>query len=167
MEHHVCIRISYFIPGSWQQAKSLRDIDNFLVDDDEHNRAGCLAMKTSKNRWLCAESDNQTIIANRGTIGPWEKFDISSPKPGYFAIRAWTGRYLSAATNGVVNISSSDIGRNETWSIFTRNHAIALKSSHGKYLSAQPNGHLEATQTSISDYEQFYHQDDNDRQWKM
>ena len=124
-------------------------------------------MKTANKRWFCAESDNKTIIANRGTIGPWEKFDISSPKPGYFAIKAWTGRYLSAAANGVVTISSSDVGDNETWSIFMRNHAIALKSSRGKYLSAEPNGQLKANQSSITDYEQFFPYDESDPLWKM
>lgn len=153
--------------GSWQKVNSLADIDHFLVDDNEYNRPGCLALKTSRKRWLCAESDNQTIKANRGSIGPWEKFELSSSKPGYFSIKAWTGRYLSAAANGKVTISSSNIGQNETWSIFTRNHAIALKSSHGKYLSAQPNGMLEAAQSTISNYEQFYPYEESDSKWKM
>ena len=146
---------------------SLAEIDHFLVDDNEYNRAGCLALKTSRKRWLCAESDKQTIKADRGSIGPWEKFEIISSKPGFFSIKAWTGCYLSAAANGIVKISSTNVGPNEVWSLFIRNHAIALKSSHGKYLSAQPNGILEAKQGSISNYEQFFPYDDSDTQWKM
>ena len=146
--------------------KSLEDVDHFLVEDNEYNRAGCLALKTSRKRWLCAEADNQTIKADRGSIGPWEKFELVSQKSGYFSIKAWTGRYLSASANGAVNIASANVGPNETWAIFTRNHALALKSSHGNYLSAQPNGLLEARQSSIGNYEQFYPYEESDRQWK-
>ena len=146
--------------------KSLADIDHFLVDDTEYNRAGCLALKTSRKKWLCAESDNQTIKGDRASIGPWEKFVVLSAGTGSFNIKAWTGRYLSASADGSVNIGSSKISANETWSIYTRNHAIALKSCHGRYLSAQPNGQLDANQSSMGNYEQFYPYEEGDSRWR-
>ena len=60
-------------------------------------------------KYLVAESDG-TANANRGAIGPWEKFTLVTHPDGSVSLRSHHGKYLVAESDGRLNANRSAIG---------------------------------------------------------
>ena len=60
--------------------------------------ADCIVLKSCFGEWLC--SDRDTLIANRGEVGPWEKFTPIPMGGNTVAIRSDFGKYPVAEKNG-------------------------------------------------------------------
>ena len=57
-----------------------------------------MVLRSHHDKWMCADRD--TLIANRGEVGPWEKFTPIPMGGNTVAIRSDFGKYLVAEKNG-------------------------------------------------------------------
>ena len=60
-----------------------------------------MVLRSHHDKWMCADRD--TLIANRGEVGPWEKFTPIPMGGNTVAIRSDFGKYLVAEKNGKAN----------------------------------------------------------------
>lgn len=57
-----------------------------------------IVLKSHHGKWLC--SDHDTLIANRGEAGPYEKFTPEPHPDATIAFKTHFGKYLCAEKNG-------------------------------------------------------------------
>lgn len=99
------------------------------------------------------------VYSNSQFIGSWEKFKISPSReiPGTFDIRSNAGFYLISDLSGSVSVGS---GSPSSWTSWILEHQggdkYLIKSFHGKYLSAHPEGHVDATDRGGLDRSLFH-----------
>jgi hypothetical protein len=121
------------------------------------------SIKSVHGKYLSAQPLG-TAELNRTSIGDWENVTIEPipGQPGKYGIKSTFGKYLSVQPNGTVLWNRDKVGEWETIEI-PLNDAPSqpisppslypipgisgskktIKSVHGKYLSAQPNGTAE------------------------
>lgn len=112
--------------------------------------------------YVAAESGGGSfLVANRGSIGPWERFELVQVIPGVsvYALRAHNGQYVAAegGGGGAVNANRNQIG---LWEQFFMEDLgggqVAFMTSGGHYLRVNvPGGVLDAVPTSRGLWETF------------
>ena len=118
----------------------------------------------ANNKYVVAENNgNDPLIANRGAVGPWEKFDLIDLGNDKIALRAQAnGRYVCAENQGNAPlIANRDaIG---SWERFTLIHnadgTVSLRAeANGMLVVAEDGGSkpLIANRSAIGQWEKFY-----------
>ena len=114
---------------------------------------GKVAFKSVHGRYLSAQPDGRAEW-NRDRADAWEYFHLEKRENGKIALKSAHGKYVSAQPDGSVQINRGTAPRGG-WEEFTVQlplikpisdsgyDVVRLKSVHGKYLSAQPDGRAE------------------------
>ena len=142
-------------PEGWGKVKNEESVWRFFnpLEDD----TPCIVLRSHHNKWLCAEDDESTITNNRTEIHRWEKFEITPSEDGFFGLKTWKGKYLSAQPDGTLEANRDDLNEWEKFELFMHGDEImALRSIHGKWLSAQPDGRMEVNRDNLDIWETFY-----------
>ena len=138
-------RVDFEISNSPQQPASLTS-SNQIVN-------GKVVIKSVHGKYLSAQPDGRAEW-NRDRADVWEYFHLEKRQGGKIALKGAHGRYVSAQPDGSVQINRGSAPPGG-WEEFTvEQHfiqpvgrggydVIRLKSSQGKYLSAQPDGRVE------------------------
>ncbi|MDX6352178.1 MAG: hypothetical protein QOF84_6968 [Streptomyces sp.] len=102
------------------------------------------------------------LIANRTSVGTWEKFDVIDAGSGHIALRAKAnGKYVTAENAGADPLiaNRASVGPWETFKLVTNSSGTVslLAQINGKYVTAENGGDkaLIANRTSIGTWEQF------------
>uniref|UniRef100_A0A7M5V0H6 Uncharacterized protein n=1 Tax=Clytia hemisphaerica TaxID=252671 RepID=A0A7M5V0H6_9CNID len=115
-----------------------------------------ISLKSFHNKIVAAEKDG-SATANRKNVGAWEKFKVqvvSGSKIGIMSLQ-WK-KYLVAEANGEVNANRPKLGGWETFDVEkVSDTKIGLKTAHGKYVIAFPNGQLKGTAKARKSWEEF------------
>jgi len=114
---------------------------------------GKVAFKSVHGRYLSAQPDGRAEW-NRDRADAWEYFHLEKRGNGKITLKSAHGKYVSAQPDGSVQINRGTAPRGG-WEEFTVQlhfikpvsgsgyDVVRLKSVHGKYLSAQPDGRAE------------------------
>ena len=141
LEHRVDFEIQ-----SPSQQSSTPTSSNDIVE-------GKVAFKSVHGKYLSAQPDGRAEW-NRDRANAWEYFHLEKRKGGKIALKGAHGKYVSAQPDGSVQINRGAAPPGG-WEEFTVEHhfiqsvgrggydVVRLKSSHGKYLSAQSDGRVE------------------------
>lgn len=100
------------------------------------------------------------VHANRGAVGPWEKFLLVSLTPSNVAMGSWRGYFCAEnGGGGPVHANRAQIGPWETATL-VRNPSgtVSLRSQNGNYLCAENGGGSVCNwnRTAIGEWEQFW-----------
>jgi len=100
------------------------------------------------------------VLADRGAVGPWEKFLLVALTPQHVAMSSWCG-YFSAEDGGgqAVHANRRAIGPWETATLIRNpNNTVSLQAPAGHYLTAETGGGRECNwnRTAIGPWEQFW-----------
>eukprot|EP00727_Mastigamoeba_balamuthi_P000462 m51a1_g10412 putative endo- -beta-glucanase (583) ;mRNA; f:68291-70292 len=117
--------------------------------------------------------DNPRVMAAYNTVAQgWETFTvgfIESELQGRVSLKTAFGTFVSAQDDGKIVADRSSV---QAWEVFTienspaRPSAIAFKSAHGKYISANPDNHqVTCDRDSASDWESFFPESRGNNQW--
>lgn len=117
----------------------------------------------ANSRFVTAESAGaKSLIANRDSVGLWERFDQIDLGNGSIAVRARAnGRIVSAVDAGASALIAdrTAIGTWETFQLVDNSNGTVslLASANGKYVTADNGGAdpLIANRTAIGTWEQF------------
>jgi len=107
---------------------------------------GKFAFKSTHGKFLSVLNDGY-FSADQTFVGDWEMFDIelNDLEEGYVTILGTHGHYLSADLEGKVFASRDKSGKSETFERWVLGPTqVAFKSAYGKWLTADPEGHLSA-----------------------
>jgi GH25 family lysozyme M1 (1,4-beta-N-acetylmuramidase) len=115
------------------------------------------------NRYVTADNYGRApLIANRTSIGLWEKFDVVNAGSGFVALRAHVnGRYVTAEKAGTLPLiaNRTAIGSWEKFRIITNadGSISLLANANGRYVTAENYGNdpLIANRTAIGTWEKF------------
>jgi len=90
----------------------------------------------SVGKYVCAES-NQSVVANRDAVGPWEEFSLEQSGSN-IALRTAHGFLLCAEPSGLVIGNRTAVGPWEQFSIcLAAGQTVAFRHAHGKLLCAE------------------------------
>ena len=129
-------------------------------------RDGCerMVLKSGHGKWLCAE--HNTLVANRGEPGPWEKFTPIPQGGNTVALRSDFGKYMVAEKNGSANINREKVSAWEKFYVYkcvgegavgAGKTGIAFKSfAFNKFLVAEPNGTVNCNRDIAGGWEKWY-----------
>ncbi|MDD5736071.1 MAG: hypothetical protein PHQ39_11460 [Methanothrix soehngenii] len=121
-----------------------------------------VSLQANNYQYVCAElGGGDGVVANRDSVGAWEKFRLIDLGAGYAALRAQNGQYLCAegGGGGAVVANRNSIGAWETFQVVELgSNRIALRAANGKYLCAEGGGAwpVVANRGSIGAWESFY-----------
>lgn len=113
-----------------------------------------VGIKTASGKFFNCEKFNFQLSCNATSIRQKQTFVLEPTDDGKWLIRSWLNKHLSAHELGEVSIKTDGRGPSELWTLEFLNGLVALKSSHGKYLSADENN-LICKAASIGDREKF------------
>jgi hypothetical protein len=136
------------------------DADKFRIVT---NADGSVSLRSKLNgKYVSADSEDRSLVANRDTIGPWEKFtkyaDGVGPNP---IVAGVNNRYVTAESAGAKPLIANRQldGLWENFQIVNLGAGnIALKSAvNGKYVCAESAGRkpLVANRTAVGPWETF------------
>eukprot|EP00933_Yihiella_yeosuensis_P064779 TRINITY_DN6829_c0_g1_i3.p1 TRINITY_DN6829_c0_g1~~TRINITY_DN6829_c0_g1_i3.p1 ORF type:complete len:951 (+),score=151.03 TRINITY_DN6829_c0_g1_i3:300-3152(+) len=98
--------------------------------------------------WQC-----QTKSRLRRSSGPGGGI---SAKPNSVSFRSWKGTYLTASMDGNMNGLGEAFDAGAVFELIRNGDGtIALVAQNGKYVKAEPGGHLSATADELEDWEKF------------
>lgn len=121
-----------------------------------HNaQAETIALQSAHGKYVVAES-NGAANANRGAIGPWERWALIRHGDGTVSLRSHHGLYLVAESNGTANANRRAIGPWERWRMQSHGDGtVSFHSHHGRWLVAESNGGLNANRPNLGPWERF------------
>lgn len=78
--------------------------------------SGKIGLRAANGQYVCAEGGGESLIVNRGVLGPWETFTVLRIDQAHIALQACNGRYLRAVNGGggAVIPAAPQAGRHET-----------------------------------------------------
>lgn len=113
-----------------------------------------VGIKTSFGKFLNCEKFNFQLSANATAIRQKQTFVLEPTDDGKWLIRSWLNKHLSAHELGEVSIKTDGRTKSESWTIEFLNGLVALKSGHGKYLTADENN-LQCKAAAVGEREKF------------
>lgn len=135
-----------------------------------------IALRGAHGRYFVAERDGRAN-ANRGRIGPWERFIVgdaggSAPNRALtwgatISLRSAHGRYVVAERDGALNANRQRVGPYERFTVLDPSNTrrasgavpcgatIALRSTHGRYVVAESDGAANANRARIGSWERI------------
>lgn len=122
-----------------------------------------IVLKSHHGKYLCAEHD--TLVANRGEAGPWEKFTPVPQKDNTIALKTAFDKYLCAEGNGTANVNRPWAREYEWFYVYkcvgegganAGKECLAFKSfAHNKWLVADDNT-VNCNRTEVGTLEKWY-----------
>eukprot|EP01012_Entosiphon_sulcatum_P024219 TRINITY_DN293_c0_g1_i1.p1 TRINITY_DN293_c0_g1~~TRINITY_DN293_c0_g1_i1.p1 ORF type:complete len:259 (-),score=45.22 TRINITY_DN293_c0_g1_i1:47-802(-) len=133
---------------------------DFEVWHLENQEDGTVGLKSHHKKYLCMEG-NLTLIADRKAVGGWESFVILPVPNDKISIRAFeSGFFLSGKPDFQVIADAVTAHANEAWTVVYTPAGppggFALRSAHGRFLCAQPDGRVVADREAPGERESFY-----------
>ncbi|MFC9843781.1 xylosidase [Streptomyces sp. NPDC127595] len=108
------------------------------------------------------DAGSDSLVANRTSVGPWEKFDVLDAGDGNIALRSQANNNFVTAENAGAKpliANRTAIGSYETFQLITNSSGtVSLRARiNAKYVTAEDAGAdpLIANRTSIGNWEQF------------
>ena len=140
-------------------------------DREVVNEAYCpscptVALLGSNGLWVAAEGGGgQELVANRSSVGIWEKFKVHDRGGGNYALQAFDSRFVMAVGGGggSLQATADQIGSWETFAaVGLGGNAISLRAQTGHYWYRTPPGYypvdmLFAASYSPGIYGTFYY----------
>lgn len=124
-----------------------------------------IALKAQvNNKYVSAENGgNSPLIANRTSIGPWERFRVVNPGQGFVALQSLANnRFVTAEDNGRKPAIARGTGTPGTWQKFIWQQNgdgtfSLLSHANSQYLTAENAGNspLISARTRIGRWEKF------------
>ncbi|MDC0434552.1 DUF1929 domain-containing protein [bacterium] len=138
------VRATASVVAGWEQF----DMNSF--DDTSYSFLGAF------RRYLSSNSDG-VLKANPRQAGVAESFALVDPDPvQQITILGNSGNYLSADIQGNATATSDEADGNAIWTIEQVGQGtVALKSSHGFYMSALRNGRLQVNRSQVLGWEKY------------
>jgi len=102
--------------------------------------SGVIGLKSSKGKFLCL--DHAKLIADRASMGGWEKWTIHDGGGDKIGFTAHTGKFLAVEANGVIVANREKLGGWEKFTPVGSNGVWAFKAWTGKYLGLDDGGLL-------------------------
>jgi hypothetical protein len=100
---------------------------------------------------------SEAVTADAELIGPTEELDLLDCGSGFFAIRNFAGRFLTAQPEGKVEASAESVRDWERYRLVRANQGrFGVLTFHDSFLCATPEGELVADRTWLRDWEEFY-----------
>ena len=122
-----------------------------------------IVLKSAHGKWMCAE--HHQLVANRGEVGPWEKFTPIPQGGNVVALKSDHGKYVVAESNGQANVNRSQVAAWEKFYVYkcvgegsmAGKPCIAFKSlAHNKFLVAEPDGTVNCNRNACGPWEKWY-----------
>lgn len=122
-----------------------------------------VSLQSAHGKYVCAEVNN-TVIANRDGVGPWETWEIEHIDADHVAVKSHHGGYLrawledGAFPKGAVTADRFDPPQGwETWKVEIQSDGrVAFRSGDGvHYLCAESDGKMVTNRTEIGSWETF------------
>jgi hypothetical protein len=114
----------------------------------------------ANNRAVCADgnfSTPGTLIANRDTVGPWERFVVEDAGNGTIRLKAnYNGQYVGLGSGNTL-IANKTQATAERFVWGAAGNYITLRASNNNYVCAENAGSspLQASRATVGDWEQF------------
>jgi hypothetical protein len=106
---------------------------------------------------MAVSTRSGAVTADAGTIGPSEEFDLLECGDGLLAIRTLQGTYLAARADGKLGTEvDSHSAAAKFRLVLARSGRLGLLTNHDCFVSASPEGVLEADRRWLRDWEEFY-----------
>lgn len=127
------------------------------------------SLRAYNGRFVCADKSREnTLVADRPRIGPWEAFEIVPLDGKRAALKAWNGNYVCAdAGRGDILVADrTEVGPWETFEIVHQGGGrIALKAHNGRFVcSDKTRGDiLVADRVKVGEWEIFERIDHSER----
>ena len=115
------------------------------------------AFKSWNGKYVCAEPDG-TIIANRDHKSKWEMFKVEDLGNQNIALKSHHGKYVSACGEScgyAVNANRENREKSEVFKVEEQHDGVSLKTSHNRYVTAEPNGTVKADRLIAQGWETF------------
>ena len=97
------------------------------------------------------------MFANRGAVGPWEKFAVHSHGGNVVSLKAANGRWVTCeAGNKRMTSNRVAIGPWEKFTVVNHGVGASLKTAHNTFVVAEKNGVLNCNRGAIGPWEKFY-----------
>jgi hypothetical protein len=117
----------------------------------------------ANNQVVTAENAGASpLIANRGAVGPWERFYVEDRGGGYVALKAMVNnRYVCADNGGASSLiaNRTGVGQWETfkWVDLGNGNFGLIAQANGRYVTAESGGSqpLIANRTGLGAWETF------------
>merc|ERR1712039_218085 len=118
-----------------------------------------IVMRSWKNKRVSMNHPvGNGLMANRGAVGPWEKFYVHSLNGANFVgLKANNGRWVTCEAN-TKRMTSNRVGLGPWEKFLVINHGIgaSLKSIHNTFVVAERNGVVNCNRGAIGPWEKFY-----------
>lgn len=169
------IMMGLFVAGSFfdSLARPVEAQINICSESREVHYGESFALRSFFNRFLVAEMDG-SLKANRESVAEWEWFIFVNPRNindngvishgDSVALRSIHDKFMVAEQSGEANANRDRAREWETWVILDASDlpstqpvlpcgSVALRSYHGTYLGATPEGKAEANRTWVREWE--------------
>jgi hypothetical protein len=114
-----------------------------------------LSFRSHHGQYLVAEGDKKTVNANRGQVGPWEKWTVGVNGGSTISLKSAHGALLSAQPNGTLEANRPAVGPWEQFHVVLGQKGIGLKTAHNTFLCAEPNGTANCNRQNQDIWESF------------
>lgn len=128
-----------------------------------------VVFKSWRNKWMSMHTgDGNSMSANRGAVGPWEKFAVEYQGGDVFAFKAWNGKYVCCNNGQNMQANRGALGPWEKFYVYTTNDKgwgvkdngdkyVALKSvAFNKWVVAEGNDALNCNRDAPGPWEKWY-----------
>lgn len=107
--------------------------------------AGAVALRAINGKYICADQAEGiprwgALMANRDSVGDWERFEMVKQDSLYYALRTKDGKYVSAEREGSFQVVADrdTVGDWERFEIVKlANGRVAFRTTGGRYLAAE------------------------------
>jgi hypothetical protein len=162
------------LPGRWLEAHSelLETDQTFYLEGSPFGPTTFACLRTAAGRFLSAEEFNPDVVGDRRRCQGWERLQFidldGAPLVAgdQVLLRAHRGTFLGDRPHGALR---DDLRRAETWEVFvlekrdglpgdvldTSGRQVALRASHGRYLSVPGTGVADARAKGVGPSETF------------
>lgn len=107
--------------------------------------SGTIALKAANGKFITADQADGiphwgALMANRDSIGAWERFEVQPRTGGRYALRASNARYVSGEREGLFQAVADRDSIGE-WELFELQEmpggGYALRTTEGRYLAVE------------------------------
>eukprot|EP01116_Phalansterium_solitarium_P014002 TRINITY_DN3148_c0_g1_i4.p1 TRINITY_DN3148_c0_g1~~TRINITY_DN3148_c0_g1_i4.p1 ORF type:complete len:418 (-),score=50.27 TRINITY_DN3148_c0_g1_i4:258-1511(-) len=148
-------RVPVDVPLLEQLPQHLEPLGPPALSFFEWSNSNKLALRSVHGKYVCAEPDGP-VVCDRHELGPWKTFEVVS-LGDKVALKSCHGTFLCDEPDGGGSACSRrEPTELETWTVEQLEAGfVGLKSWQAKYLSAQPDGRLEASRDNLDTWERF------------
>jgi hypothetical protein len=134
--------------GSIRQSKAPTDYCKFIIDRVDDNMNICF--KTWYNTYLSSGLENTVCHGSHVQKEEWFTCNFQP-----LMLRTFDNRFISLSDQGAMTTMSKPLETSKVTPLFTKRGRIALKTSHGKYMSAITGDRI-GESDKLTDGEEFF-----------